>query len=262
MTNRRREWGTGVVLAGAWMVLAYLVMPVFVVVPVSLTPEPYLSWPTGAISGRHYINLFTNEIWVTAMAQSLVTAVGSALLATLLGTLCAIGCWRLASRFSQVIWALMLTPIMVPGVVHAIGFYRLWVDLRLLDTFTGVILAHTIMALPYVLITVTASLAHFDVRLEQAARGLGASMAQTVRRIIIPRIMPGILSGGVFAFVSGWDEVVVLLFLTSRKLRLLPKAIWDSINESFDPTIAAVATVLVLLTLLCMCAERLHRWRA
>ena len=118
------------------------------------------------------------------------------------------------------------------------------------------------MALPYVLITVTASLAHFDVRLEQAARGLGASMAQTVRRIIIPRIMPGILSGGVFAFVSGWDEVVVLLFLTSRKLRLLPKAIWDSINESFDPTIAAVATVLVLLTLLCMCAERLYRWRA
>jgi putative spermidine/putrescine transport system permease protein len=150
----------------------------------------------------------------------------------------------------------------VPSIVHALGFYRMWIDLRLLDTFTGVILVHVVTGFPYVVITVSTALATFDPRLEQAARNLGASMAQALRLVIVPCIMPGILAGAVFAFVHSWDELVVLLFITSRKLYLLPRAIWAGINENVDPTIAAVATVLMLATLSGLLLERYLRRRA
>jgi putative spermidine/putrescine transport system permease protein len=156
----------------------------------------------------------------------------------------------------------MLVPLIVPSIVYALGYYRMWIDLRLLDTFTGVILVHVVTGLPYVVITVSTSLANFDPRLEQAARNLGASMGQTLRMVIVPCIMPGILSGAIFAFVHSWDEIVVLLFITSRRLYLLPRAMWAGINENVDPTIAAVATVLMLATLGGLLAERLLRWRA
>jgi putative spermidine/putrescine transport system permease protein len=156
----------------------------------------------------------------------------------------------------------MLMPIIVPSIVHALGFYRMWIDLRLLDTFTGVVLVHVVTGFPYVVITVSTTLATFDPRLEQAARNLGASMSQTLRLVIVPCIIPGILAGAVFAFVHSWDELVVLLFITSRKLYLLPRAIWAGINENVDPTIAAVATVLMLATLAGLVLERVLRRRA
>jgi len=127
---------------------------------------------------------------------------------------------------AEAVRALMLMPIIVPSIVHALGFYRMWIDLRLLDTFTGVVLVHVVTGFPYVVITVSTALATFDPRLEQAARNLGASMSQTITLVIVPCIMPGILAGAVFAFVHSWDELVVLLFITSRKLYLLPRAIW------------------------------------
>ncbi|HXJ84844.1 MAG TPA: ABC transporter permease [Candidatus Methylomirabilis sp.] len=252
----RRGWGSGVVLAGAWMVLFFLVAPMFIVAPISLTPERYLSWPRGGVSFQYYVNLVTNPVWLKAIGQSLFVAVTSTVLAVLVGTLCAVGCWRVGSRRSELVRTLMLTPLIVPAIVHALGFYRVWIDLHLLDTFTGVILVHVVTSLPYVVITVSAALANFDHRLEQAARNLGASMAQTVRMVIVPSIIPGILAGAVFAFVHSWDEIVVLLFITSRRLYLLPRAMWDGINEAVDPTIAAVATVLVLVTLTVLLVQR------
>ncbi len=244
------------------MVLCFLVAPMFIVAPVSLTPERYLSWPRAGVSFQYYVNLFTNEVWLRAIGQSLFVAVVSTVLAVAVGTLCAVGCWRVGSRLSEMVRAFMLMPLIVPAIVHALGFYRVWIDLRLLDTFTGVILVHVVTSLPYVVITVSASLANFDPRLEQAARNLGASVAQTVRLVIVPSITPGILAGAVFAFVHSWDEIVVLLFITSRRLYLLPRAMWDGINEAVDPTIAAVATTLVLLTLTALLAQRLLARRA
>jgi putative spermidine/putrescine transport system permease protein len=258
----RRRWGSGVVLAGAWMVLVFLVAPMVIVAPVSLTPERYLSWPRTGVSFQYYVNLFTNEVWLRAIGQSLWVAVISTALAVVVGTLGAVGCWRVGSRLSEMVRAFMLMPLIVPAIVHALGFYRVWIDLRLLDTFTGVILAHVVTSVPYVLITVSASLANFDPRLEQAARNLGASVAQTVRLVVVPSIRPGILAGAVFAFAHSWDEIVVLLFITSRRLYLLPRAMWDGINEAVDPTIAAVATMLVLLTLTALVAQRLLARRA
>lgn len=262
MSELRGGWGQGAVLAGAWMVLTFLVAPMFVVMPVSVTDRRYLSFPAESISFQYYANLVTSEVWLSAIGQSVVVAIASTIGCVVLGTLCAVGCWRIGSRLSEAVRAFMLMPIIVPSIVHALGFYRMWIDLRLLDTFTGVILVHVVTGLPYVVITVSTALANFDPRLEQAARNLGATVGQTVRMVIVPCIMPGILSGAIFAFVHSWDELVVLLFITSRRLFLLPRAMWAGINENVDPTIAAVATVLMLLTLAGLLVQHLSRWRA
>lgn len=249
MMERRRGWFFGVVLALSWALLLFLFLPNFVAVPVSLTPERFLSLPHGGVSLRHYVKLFTDEEWLSSIGDSLIVAVGATLASVALGTLCAVGLWRLASRWSGAIMGLALMPIIVPPIVSALAFYRLYIDLRLLDTYLGMIVAHTILAVPYVVITVSASLSNFDLRLEQAARNLGASLGQTLRLVILPSIVPGMLSGAVFAFITSWDELVVTLFITSRGIFTLPRRIWDGIREHVDPTIAAAATSLLLLTL-------------
>jgi putative spermidine/putrescine transport system permease protein len=260
--GRQGRWRFGVVLALTWMLLFYLVAPMLVVVPVSLTDQRYLSMPQHGLSLDHYANIFGDNFWFPSIVKSFIVASISTSIATTLGTLAAIGCWRLASRTSELVRALVLLPLVVPTIVHALGFYRTWIDLNLLDTYPGVILADVITSLPYVVITVSASLANFDARLEQAARNLGASVGQTIRLVIVPNVIPGVLSGALFAFIHAWDEIVVLLFITSRRVYLLPRAIWNGINDNVDPTIAAIATLMILLTLAGLLAERFMRARA
>jgi putative spermidine/putrescine transport system permease protein len=255
-------WRFGIVLAIAWTLLFYLVAPMFIVVPVSFTDQRYLSLPQHALSLEHYRNIVGDNFWFSAIWKSFLVSCASTTVATTLGTLAAIGCWRVASRFSELARALILLPLVVPTIVHALGFYRTWIDLGLLDSYPGVILAHVITSLPYVVITVSASLANFDLRLEQAARNLGASLRQTIFRVIVPCVLPGILSGALFAFVHAWDEIVVLLFITSRRVYLLPRAIWNGINDNVDPTIAAIATLMILVTLTGLLVERSLRARA
>ncbi len=169
--------------------------------------------------------------------------------------------WRLASRSSEWVRSFMLLPLVVPSIVYAIGVYRLFVELRLLDSFTGVVLTHIVTGLPYVVITVSASFATFDPRLEQAARNLGASLWQTVRRVIVPNIMPGVASGAIFAFIHSWDETVIVLFVAGRSVYTLPRRMWNDINENLDPVIAAVAVGLIFVTLLMLLAELALRAR-
>jgi putative spermidine/putrescine transport system permease protein len=261
VTRRLSGWRFGVVLALAWTLLFYLVAPLFIVVPVSLTDQRYLSLPQHALSFQHYRNIVGDNFWFSSIWKSFLVSCASTAVATAFGTLAAIGCWRIASRSSELVRALILLPLVVPTIVHALGFYRTWIDLDLLDTYPGVILADIITSLPYVIITVSASLANFDVRLEQAARNLGASVGQTIRLVIVPAIVPGMLSGALFAFVHAWDEIVVLLFITSRNAYLLPRAIWNGINDNVDPTIAAIATMMILVTASALIAERVFRRR-
>ncbi len=233
-----------------WTVICFLVLPILVIFPVSVTDRRFLSMPQHGISFEHYANLFTSPEWLGSIGQSLFIGIVSAALAVTAGTLCAIGCWRLSSRAGEIVRGLMLVPIVVPTIVYAIGIYRFWVDLRLLDTYTGVILVHTVTGIPYVVITVSTALAGFDARLEQAARSLGASMPQTLWRVVLPSILPGVVSGAIFAFIQSWDELVIVLFIASRAVFTLPRRIWDGINEHLDPTMAAVAAILILLSAL------------
>ncbi|MFI4988661.1 MAG: ABC transporter permease, partial [Alphaproteobacteria bacterium] len=162
-------------------------------------------------------------------------------------------------------WArlLMLMPNIVPSLVYAVGLYRYYAELHLLGSYLGVILAHAVMGLPYVIIAVSASLANFDRRVEQAAKSLGASGWQTIRLVIVPNILPGLLSGAIFAFVHSWDELVVVLFIASRAIHTIPRLMWDGINENLDPKIAVVAAAMILFTVtLLLAAQPLRRARA
>ncbi len=231
-----------------WAVICFLVLPITIVFPVSLTDKRYLSLPEEGISFKHYVNLFTSTEWLGSIGQSLYIGAVATAISVSAGTLCAIGCWRLSSRAGETVRAFMLVPIVVPTIVYALGIYRFWVDLRLLDTYTGVILVHAVTGIPYVVVTVSTALAGFDPRLEQAARNLGASQLQALRRIVLPGIMPGVVSGAIFAFIHSWDELVIVLFIASRAVFTLPRRIWDGINEHLDPTMAAVATIMIVLT--------------
>jgi putative spermidine/putrescine transport system permease protein len=246
---------SGMTRSLGWAVICFLVLPITVVFPVSLTDKRYLSLPEDGISFAHYANLFASKEWLTSIAQSAYIGVFSTVIAVTAGTLCAIGCWRLSSRASEFVRSLMLVPIVVPTIVYALGIYRFWVDLRLLDTYTGIIIVHAVTGIPYVVITVSTALAGFDQRLEQAARSLGASTGQTLWRVVLPNILPGVVSGAIFAFIHSWDELVVVLFIASRAVFTLPRRIWDGINEHLDPTMAAVATVLIALTVVLLLVD-------
>jgi putative spermidine/putrescine transport system permease protein len=245
----------------AWIALLFLILPVTVVIPVSFTPERYLSLPTTGWSLRHYQALIDDPAWRNSVLDSLIVGFGSTAIAVVLGTLCAVGCWRISSRLSEFIRFLMLAPIIVPSIVHALGFYQAWVKLGLIDSYTGLILAHAMKGLPYVVIAVSASLAGFDLRLEQAARNLGATVWGALWRVVVPGIRPGILSGAVFAFITSWDELVVTLFITSRRVRTLPRQIWNGIQDNISPSVAAMATVLIVVTLACIGLHLAALWR-
>ncbi|MGK7866686.1 ABC transporter permease [Falsiroseomonas sp. E2-1-a20] len=232
----------------AWVVALYLLLPISIIIPVSMTDQRFLSLPKEALSLRHYATVLSSPEWLGSIWQSFLIAVVATVIAVVAGTLCAIGCWRLARRSTDLVRALMLLPIIIPSIVYAIGLYRYFAGLDLLDRFLGVAIAHGVTGIPYVVITVSTALAAFDLRLEQAARGMGASLGQTLRWVILPRIMPGIVSGAIFAFIHSWDELVIVLFIASRDVFTLPRRIWDGINENLDPAMAAVAVLLVVFT--------------
>jgi putative spermidine/putrescine transport system permease protein len=236
-------------VAAAWVVAIYLVLPISIVIPVSLTDQRFLSLPQDGLSLRHYATVLGSAAWLGSIWQSFLIAVAATVIAVVAGTLCAIGCWRLSRRSTDLVRAMMLLPIIIPSIVYAVGLYRYFAKLDMLDRFLGVAIAHGVTGIPYVVITVSTALAAFDPRLEQAARGMGASLGQTLRWVILPRIAPGILSGAIFAFIHSWDELVIVLFIASRDVFTLPRRIWDGINENLDPAMAAVAVLLVVFTL-------------
>jgi putative spermidine/putrescine transport system permease protein len=244
-----------------WTIVIFLILPITIVVPVSLTDQRYLSFPKDHLSLQYYGKLFTSEAWLSSIGQSVAIALAATALAVVVGTQCAIGCWRVNTRATEIVRMLMLAPIIVPTIVYALGIYRFWISLKMLDTYLGVILAHGVTAIPYVVITVSTSLAGFDARLEQAARNLGASVGQTLRLVILPNIAAGVASGAIFAFVHSWDELVIVLFIASRNVFTLPRRIWDGIQDNIDPTMAAVAVVLVLVTIFLALVERALRGR-
>jgi putative spermidine/putrescine transport system permease protein len=240
---------------GAWIAILFLTLPFVVVFPVSLTPNRYLSLPGPDWSVRHYRTLVEDPTWLRSIGDSLVVALGSTGLAIVLGTMTALACWRISSRLSEAVRLVMLAPMIVPSIVHALGFYQVWAQFGLLDSYLGLVLAHGMKGTPFVVISVSAALANVELKLEQAARSLGATSIQALWRVIVPAARPGILAGSVFAFALSWDELVVTLFITSRNVYTLPRKIWDGIQDNINPAIAAVASILIVLTIAAMVAR-------
>ncbi|MET4806194.1 ABC transporter permease [Limibacillus sp. MBR-115] len=242
-------WRFKAILFGAWMGAAYLILPMLVIFPVSLTDKRFLSLPSlDKLSLRHYETLL-EPTWLSSIGQSIVIGVGCAIVSVTLGTLAAIGLWRMRSALSDTLFGLLVLPLVVPPIATALGMYGVWHRLGLFDSYLGTILAHSAWAVGFVVVTVYAGLSNIDRSWERAARSLGASAAQSVWWVIVPNVMPGILSGALFAFVISWDEVILTLFVTSREINTLPKQIFVAIRDNVDPAIASAASGLVVLTM-------------
>lgn len=234
------------------LVLLFLIAPSLIVIPMSFSSAEYLAFPPPGYSLRWYANFFERPEWRLAGWNSFVIALLTTVIATALGTAVALGLVRGRVPFRNLVTAVFLTPMVVPAIVTAVAVYGLYAMLRLTGTLPGMVLAHTVLALPFVIINVTAVLQSVDWRIEQAARSLGAAPLRAFFLVTLPLIRPGILAGALFAFVTSFDELVVALFISGIEAVTLPVQMWSGIRFEINPTVAAVSTMLIVLSVLAL----------
>lgn len=244
------------------LVLLFLALPIVLIVVVSFSSASYLTFPPPAFGLRWYRHYFDSPDWLAATWLSVAIGGAVVVLATTLGTIAALGLGRLPPAARAAVAALVLSPMIVPGIVVAIGVYYAFARYGLIGTPIGLVLAHTCLAVPFVVTSVSASLAGFDRRLEQAARSLGATPWGAFRQVTLPLIRSGILVGALFAFITSFDELIVALFLSGSGAITLPRRMWDDLRFAIDPTIAAVSTLIILFTALLLGGAHLLRVRA
>lgn len=231
------------------VVAVVLLLPPLVVVPLSFNGRASFAFPPDGWSLQWYRNFWKDPRWVTSMWNSIRVALIASAVATVLGTAAALGLdrwqrrrWRAAAR------AVLLASLAVPAIILGVGMFAVFAYVGIIGTSFGFVLAHAVLGLPLVVVAVTATLAGLDTRLERAAEGLGASQWIVFRSITLPLIAPGVVSGGLFAFVISFDEIVVSLFLKTPQLETLPVRMYASITDSTDPTIAAASVMILLFT--------------
>ncbi len=266
-TTGERIWHyTFLVICG--LIFFFLIFPILVMIPLSFNAEPYftftkemLSFDPKGYSVRWYEDFFTNANWQQAVRNSIFIAIFSTLISTFLGTLAALGLSRREFPFKTTIMGIVISPMVVPLIISAAGMFFFYSRLGMQGTHIGVILAHAALATPFVVITVTATLTGFDHSLTRAAASLGASPTRTFFQVTVPLITPGVISGALFAFITSFDEVVVVLFVGSVEQRTIPWAMFSGIREQISPTILAVATLLVLISIALLTTLELLRRR-
>ena len=244
------------------LIFLFLVAPILAIVPLSFNAGSFFSYPMEGISLRWYAQAFGSHDWQLAFANSIGIGAVATLIATCLGTLAALGLSRPVFPFRTIIMPLLISPMIIPIVVVAAGFYLIFAPIGLVNSYMGVVLAHAALGTPFVVITVTASLLSFDQSLLRAASGLGARPWTTFRRVTLPLIAPAVATGSVFAFATSFDEVIVILFIGGPEQRTVPRQMWSGIRDQIDPSILAVATVLIVFATLLFTAMNWLRGRA
>jgi putative spermidine/putrescine transport system permease protein len=251
------------------VIFFFLIAPIVVVMPLSFNAENFftftpamLSLDPAGYSLKHYEDFFTNGDWQAALRNSLTIAPVATLLAVSFGTLAAIGLSSEHVPFRQAIMAILISPMIVPLIISAAGMYFFYSRIGLQGTYLGVVLAHAALGIPFVIITVTATLVGFDRSLTRAAANMGANPVTTFFRVQMPLILPGVISGGLFAFITSFDEVVVVLFVGSASQKTLPWQMFIGLREQISPTILAVATILVCLSIALLTTLELLRRRS
>ena len=224
----------------------FLMLPLLVVFPISLSSAPYMQFPPPGFSWQWYERYFADPQWIDATVRSVQIGVATSVLALLLGVPLSFALVRGKFPARQLLDRLTMAPIVVPTIIFSVAIYGLFAKMKLIGEWYGLALAHTVLALPFVVLVMIAGLRDFDRALEQAAEGLGASRVQTLRRITLPILRPSLISAGLLAFISSFDEVVVALFLSGARMTL-PKKMFDNILMEIDPTIAAVSVMQILL---------------
>ena len=242
--SQRIAW-TATIVAST-LVFFFLMVPILAIMPLSFSSGSYLTYPLPGLSLRWYEDFINSPRWMMSLKNSMIIGTASTVLSMVLGTLAALGLAQWKSKFKPLVLAIVLSPVVVPGVITAVGLYFFFAPIGLTGSYLGLILAHTALATPFVVIPVSATLQSFDMNLARAAASLGASPLYAFRRIILPLILPGLASGALFAFATSFDEVIIVLFLAGPEQRTLPREMFSGIRENISPTIAALATILII----------------
>jgi putative spermidine/putrescine transport system permease protein len=249
-------------------IFVFLITPILVIIPLSFNVEPYFTFTQGmlsfdpdAYSLRWYEDFINNTQWTHSVKNSFIIAIASTILATVLGTLAALGLSKPHMPYRALTMGVLISPMIVPLIISAAGMYFFYSSIGLDQSYLGIILAHTVLGTPFVVITVTATLVGFDSSLSRAAANLGANPTTSFFRITMPLILPGVISGALFAFITSFDEVVVVLFLAGFEQRTIPRQMWSGIREQISPTILAVATILVMISIALLATLELLRRR-
>lgn len=232
------------------LVLLFLMLPILAVIPLSFSAGSFLHYPLPGLSLRWYADFFTSDFWLPALRNSLLVGLAAAGVATLLGTPAAFGLWRARLPGQGLVLAIALAPMVVPSIVVAVALLLAFGPRGLAGTFTGLVAAHAMLGVPFVVVTVLASLSRFDPLLLRAAAACGARPLRAFLRVCLPRIAPGVAAGAVFAFATSLDEVVVALFIAGPGQRTLPRQMFAGLNDQISLTIMAAATLMVALSLL------------
>ncbi|MFY0663790.1 MAG: ABC transporter permease [Natronospirillum sp.] len=251
------------------LIFFFLIAPTIIMVPLSFNAQPYFTFTTEMLtlkpegfSLRWYEALFSSSQWMTSIRNSIMIGIASTIVATVLGTLAALGLSRSEMPFKGLIMGLLISPMIVPLIISAAGMFFFYSSVGLANTFPGVILAHAALGTPFVVITVTATLTGFDHSLTRASASLGAGPGRTFFKIQMPLILPGVISGALFAFITSFDEIVIVLFLAGVEQRTIPREMWSGIREQISPTILAVASILVAFSIALLTTVELLRRRS
>ena len=251
------------------LIFFFLIAPIVVIIPLSFNAEDFftftpemLAFDPAGYSLKHYEDFFTNSDWQGALYNSLRIAPAATVLSVGFGTLAAIGLSQDHVPFRRAIMAILISPMIVPLIISAAGMYFFYSRVGLQGTYIGVVLAHAALGIPFVIITVTATLVGFDRSLTRAAANMGAGPVTTFFRVQMPLILPGVISGGLLAFITSFDEVVVVLFVGSSGQKTLPWQMFTGLREQISPTILAVATILVCISIMLLTVVELLRRRS
>ena len=232
----------------AALVLAFLIVPTLIVIPMSFSESQYLEFPPREWSLRWYRNYFASTAWMQATVTSFQAGVLTTLLATPLGTLAAYGLFASRYRWAHMIHVLMITPIIVPVILVAIAVFYVYVKLKLVNSLTGIVLAHSMLAIPLVIMIVTSALKSYDMNQEMVARSLGASRARAFLSVTLPQIRFAVISGALLAFLTSFDEVVLAMFVSGGSNSTLTRNMFLALRDQIDPTIAAISTLMIVVT--------------
>lgn len=249
------------------LVALFLLMPLIAVVPVSFTSRRYLSLPNGDWSWRHYQSLFENPEWGHSLMTSVQVGVLASLLSVALATAFCVGIWLLRPPFAMLMTGFVLLPMVAPPVVSSLTLFFFltqlsqWNNLIAYDTLGGVVLAHTVMVVPYAVVVLMVSLSQVDRRMDLAAQSMGANLFTRIFGVILPNIRFGMLGALFLCFLLSWDEIGVTLFVTSVETITLPRRMWMGLRDNVDPAIASISVLLILVVTLVILARAAHLWR-
>tara|TARA_R110002020_G_scaffold36894_85_gene111276 strand:- start:2151 stop:2999 length:849 start_codon:yes stop_codon:yes gene_type:complete len=250
------------------LIFLFLIFPIIVIVPLSFNAEPYftftkemLTFDPAGYSLRWYRALLGSEEWLFSIRNSFIISISSTIVATTLGTLAALGLSRRHMPFRAAITAILISPMIVPLIITAAALFSFYARVNLANTFFAIIMAHVVLGAPFVVITVTAAMSSFDEQLLRASASMGANQVTTFFKIILPLLLPGVIAGALFAFITSLDEVVVVIFLAGPEQTPMTVRMFSGLREEISPTILALASILVAFSVLLLTVMELLRRR-